>query len=170
MNRVISNQIKNLIRNNYGTFAKPCVKCPFNESNFSEDNLCGYTSSGEQCDECPLFKKWNESKKNAHDIKLPKAFDFHDTEVCISASDNVDYEAAADRMHKLMEKYLTKRQYTVYKLLFVDNLDDIKAAELLGYKTTEKNRKAGYRNIKNLKKLFKEKAKKILEKEDVFYG
>ena len=27
VNRIISNQIKNLIRNNYGNFARPCLKC-----------------------------------------------------------------------------------------------------------------------------------------------
>ena len=27
---IISNQIKNLIRNNYSSFAKPCLRCPHN--------------------------------------------------------------------------------------------------------------------------------------------
>ena len=37
----------------------------------------------------------------------------------------------------------------------------------MGYKTSEKGRKAGYKQIKNLKKIFKQKAQEILEKEDV---
>ena len=27
LNRIITNQIKNLIRNNYGNYARPCLKC-----------------------------------------------------------------------------------------------------------------------------------------------
>ena len=27
LNRIISNQIKNLIRNNYGNYCRPCLKC-----------------------------------------------------------------------------------------------------------------------------------------------
>ena len=27
LNRIISNQIKNLIRNNYGNYSRPCLKC-----------------------------------------------------------------------------------------------------------------------------------------------
>jgi hypothetical protein len=37
----------------------------------------------------------------------------------------------------------------------------------MGYKTSEKGRKAGYKQIKNLKKLFKEKAQDILAREDI---
>jgi len=37
----------------------------------------------------------------------------------------------------------------------------------MGYKTSEKGRKAGYKQIKNLKKIFKQKAQDILEHEDI---
>ena len=35
------------------------------------------------------------------------------------------------------------------------------------YKTSEKGRKAGYKQIKNLKKIFKQKAQEILKTEDI---
>jgi len=40
----------------------------------------------------------------------------------------------------------------------------------MGYKTTEKGKKAGYKQIKNLKKLFKQIALKILQNEDIITG
>ena len=40
----------------------------------------------------------------------------------------------------------------------------------MGYKTNEKNRMIGYKQIKNLKKLFREKATEILSNKDVCYG
>ena len=36
LNRIISNQIKNLIRNNYGNFSRPCLKCAAAEG----EDLC----------------------------------------------------------------------------------------------------------------------------------
>ena len=40
-------------------------------------------------------------------------------------------------------------------------------AKDLGYTTNEKNRKAGYKQIKNLKKMFKEKAILIIKEKDI---
>jgi hypothetical protein len=40
---------------------------------------------------------------------------------------------------------------------------------VLGYKSNEKGRKAGYKQIKNLKNQYKNIAKKIIKKEDIFY-
>ena len=37
----------------------------------------------------------------------------------------------------------------------------------MGYKTNEKKRKAGYRQVKNLKKLFMQKATEIIEEFDI---
>ena len=37
----------------------------------------------------------------------------------------------------------------------------------MGYKTTEKNRKAGYKQIKNLKKILKEKVEILIKDNDI---
>ena len=36
LNKIISNQIKNLIRNNYGNYSRPCLRCAAAEG----ENLC----------------------------------------------------------------------------------------------------------------------------------
>ena len=61
LNRIISNQIKNLIRNNYGNYARPCVKCAAAEG---EKGCVIYQS---QCSTCPLYAHWAKNKKRAHD-------------------------------------------------------------------------------------------------------
>ena len=66
-----------------------------------------------------------------------------------------------------MEKHLSPKQFAVYDLLFIKNLDEEEVAKKMGYKTTEKGRKAGYKQIKNLKKMFKQKAQEILDSEDI---
>lgn len=169
IHRIISNQIKNLVRNHYGSFAKPCINCPFNESLDAEGNECGFTKSSTQCNECPLFAKWSRSKKNAYDIKLAKSFDAHDFEVSDSSGPSYDMEAAASRLHKKMEKYLTPRQYEAYQWIVVEGLDDSEVAKRLGLKSSEAGREAGYRQIRNLKKIFKDFASEIVKKEEVFF-
>ena len=51
-----------------------------------------------------------------------------------------------------------------------DGADEEKVAAEMGYKTNEKGKKAGYKQIKNLKKLFKQIALKILQNEDIITG
>ena len=65
INTLISNQIKNLIRNNYGNYCRPCLKCAAAES----DSLCYIY--GTQCSSCPLFAQWEKTKKAAYLTKLP---------------------------------------------------------------------------------------------------
>lgn len=67
-----------------------------------------------------------------------------------------------------MEKVLSKKHFKVYRMLFVEHLPEGDVAKEMGYKTNEHGRRAGYKQIKNLKKQFKEKARKILEKKDIF--
>ena len=69
-----------------------------------------------------------------------------------------------------MQKTLTCKQYTAYMMLFFEDKDEEDVAKFMGYKTNEKNRMIGYKQIKNLKKLFREKATEILTNKDVCYG
>jgi hypothetical protein len=55
-------------------------------------------------------------------------------------------------------------------MLFFEDRDDEYVAKFMGYKTNEKNRMIGYKQIKNLKKLFKDKALEILDNKDIIYG
>ena len=32
VNRIVTNQIRSIIRNHYSSFAKPCLSCPFNQN------------------------------------------------------------------------------------------------------------------------------------------
>ena len=80
---------------------------------------------------------------------------------------NFDLLASQDKLNEHMKKELSPKQYKVYELLFVKHLDEEDVAKKMGYKTSEKGRKAGYKQIKNLKKIFKQKAQEILKREDI---
>ena len=56
---VISHQIKNLVRNNYSNFPRPCLKCP----HYLGHDSCAWTKSGTQDFECELMAKWKKKKE-----------------------------------------------------------------------------------------------------------
>ena len=173
LNRIISNQLKNILRNYYSNFAKPCLSCPFNQSGISEEGvkgLCGFTASGTQCNECPIYAKWEKTKKAAYDIKMAVALEAHSHLLHNDKSVSFELESAQEKLNIEMKAVLSEKNFSIYQMLFIESLTDEEVAEKLGYRTTEKGRKAGYKQLKNLKKQFKEKAEKILKTKDIFYG
>jgi DNA-directed RNA polymerase specialized sigma24 family protein len=156
VNRIISNQIKNLIRNNYSNFTRPCLKCAAAES---EDGCAIY---GSQCNSCPLFANWERSKKNAHDTKLTVSIENHSQEINDMPMDSINVEEAAKNIHFKMQKVLKPIEWKVYYHLYVEGKDEEQTAKLMGYRTSEKNRIAGYKQIKNIKKSIILKVRKHL--------
>lgn len=172
VNRIVTNQIRNIIRNNYTSFARPCLSCPFNQNKDGENSIemsCGFTKSGVQCNECPLYAKWEKVKKSAYDVKITVSLENHKNyHNNFQSSNEYDYIDAETKLHDLMRNNLNDKHYFIYKLFFIDNLSDDKIAEILKFKTNEKGRKAGYKQIKNLKKMLYLKAKQLLKDNDIF--
>ena len=168
LNRLISNQLKNILRNYYSNFARPCLNCPFS-SNDSMDG-CSFTPSKTQCNECPLYEKWEKTKKDAYNIKIPVSLNGDESatmleRTCVSQEGEIfDIETGITKLSLLLKKELTKKQYQVYDLLYIKNLSDEEAAAQMGYTTTEKNRALGYKQMKNMKRVIRERAKKIVQK------
>ena len=161
INRVISSQIKNLIRNNYGNYSRPCLKCAANEG----EDLCSiYTK---QCSECPLYAQWEKTKKGAYDTKLPLPLEHHTQEVFSRTEDALDIDKTGENLHKRMFVVLKPTEWRIYKALYVDNITEDAVAQLLGYKTTEENRSPGYKHIKNIKKSIIAKVKKVLRNGEI---
>lgn len=171
INKIITNQMKNILRNNYSNFVRPCLNCPFNQSCATKDggeaSLCGFTKSGLQDSSCPLYAKWERTKKSAYGIKMALTLENHTHEVQAMEDNNFNIMDAQDKLNHFMKKELSEKQFIVYKLLFIEHRDEEEVAGKMGYKTSEKGRKAGYKQIKNLKKIFKQKAQDILSREDV---
>ena len=115
VNRIITSQLINLSRNIYYSNARPCLKCPENEGG----DLC--RTYRKQCDLCPIFKRWQNGKKAAHDIRLPLPIENHSMEVYdMPTYDSADIERAIPAFHIAMKKVLRKREWEVYKLLYID--------------------------------------------------
>ena len=115
VNRIISNQMKNILRNHYSNFVRPCLNCPFNQI----------------------------------------------------TQDVFNIDNATLRLHEAMKQTLPPKQYEVYHMLFVEHQEEEDVAKALGYKSNEKGRKAGYKQIKNLRKKFKNHAIILIKKLDI---
>jgi RNA polymerase sigma factor (sigma-70 family) len=161
VNRIISNQIKNLIRNNYSNFTRPCLKCAAAEG---EDGCAIYSN---QCNACPLYANWEKSKKNAHDTKLTVSIENHAQEINDKPIDNFNMEKTAQNIHNKMQKVLKPIEWKVYQHLYIEGKNEEQTAKLMGYRTSEKNRIAGYKQIKNIKKIIIVKVKKHLYNGDI---
>jgi hypothetical protein len=164
--RIISNQIKNIIRNNYTNYIRPCLSCPHNGG----EDQCIISPSGTQGSFCNLFAKWEKQKKSGYDLKMPLTLENHKQEVEETIDSTFFSFDRVDQLNGEMKKVLTIKQYNAYIMLFFEEKTEEEVAKFMGYKTNEKNRMIGYKQIKNLKKLFKEKAVQIIKNSDIFYG
>lgn len=159
LNTVISNQITNQLRNLYMNIARPCVGCHANEG----DDRCRIYDK--QCADCPIFAKWEKTRKSAYDVKLPLSIENRLQEVYDIPEHDIDIESKTELLHSLMKDALTPIQYKVYNYLFIENKTEEETAALMGYKTGEKHRNPGYKQIQNMRKIILEKAKKVISKD-----
>ena len=163
VSRIISNQIRNLIRNNYTNYVKPCMSCPHNLG----DDFCSLSSNGLQNSSCDLFSIWEKGKKHGYNIKLPLELENHSKEIENISSESLDFDSAIISLNEHMQHVLPENYYKAYKMLYFEKKSDEEVAKFLGYRSSEKNRKIGYKQIKNLKKLFRDKAIEILKNFDI---
>jgi len=161
INKVISSQIRNLVRNHYSNYSRPCLRCAASEG----DDLCSiYTK---QCSNCPLYAQWEKTKKRAFDTKLPLPLEHHIQEVYNQSEDSIDIERTGANIHKKMASVLKPQQWKIYKALYVDHLDEEEVARLLGYKTNEHNRSPGYKHIQNMKKKIMIRVLKVIRNGEI---
>lgn len=173
LNRIISNQIRNIIRNQYSSFVKPCNSCKYNVNKITSENSselsCEWTPSKTQCSECPLYERWEKNKKSAFNIKLPVPIENHKNYCSNIAQDQeIDLSVGEKRLHVLMQQELSPKHFFIYKMFFIDCLTDEQVAKFLKFRTSEKGRKAGYKQIQNLKRLLYLRAREVIEKNDIF--
>ena len=159
---IISNQIKNLIRNNYSNFVKPCSKCAAAKG----DNGCEIYKT--QSGDCPLYRNWEKNKKTGMHAKMPLPLENHSQEVYVLKNTQAfDIERSSLNLHKKMKEVLKPNEWKVYEQLYIKFKDEDEVAKLVGYKTSEKNRTPGYKQIKNIKKKIIEKARQLIKDDEI---
>lgn len=161
---VISNQIKNLIRNNYSNFAKPCLKCDHNMGGTG----CATNKSQIQDGECGIYAKWQKKKERAYNLKLALPIDGNFPMGEVKMEDNINFDKSETRLHELIALRLNEKHRKVYHMLYVENVDEAEVARIFKFKKDSSKRKTiRYKQINNLKKKFYAIAKDILQEEDI---
>jgi len=162
LNAIIANQIKNLIRNNYANVSRPCYRCDAAEG----ENLCLIYEK--QCNACPIFAKWESTKKDAYNLKIASSLEHHGHELnSRDLQDSMNLESNIKKLHKAMEEQLKPLEWRIYQLIYIENKSDEEVAKIMGYTTSEANRTPGYKHIKNVKKSIIAKAKRALDKNKI---
>jgi len=161
LNRLITNQIKNLIRNNYGNYSRPCLRCSAAEG---EDGCRIYHK---QCSSCPLYANWEKTKKAAHDLKVPVPLENHSNEAFLSGVAPLDVESNMKKINKKMKETLKPLEWKVYEGLFIKGKKESEVAKEIGYITSEEKRSPGYKQIKNIKKIIITKVKKYMQEDKI---
>ena len=128
---------------------------------------CSKTASSIQDSSCAEYKEWGQKKKAAYDIKLAVTMENHSHEMQSKQDGFLDLEEATSKLAKEMMPHLTPRHFRAFKMMFIQNCTEEEVAKFLGFKTNEKKRSAGYKQIKNLKKIFQEKAREIIREKDI---
>lgn len=158
VNRIISNQTANIVRNTYTSYVKPCNGCAANE----DGTLCRIYVN--QCSDCPLYAKWEKSKKNAHEINLAESYnELESWHKNLASTSCNDIYQKIERVHIETMKRLTLPQQRIYRYIYIDHMNELDVAKIMGYKTSEKFRSPGYKQIEKCKKLFLKMAKEAIK-------
>ena len=134
--RVTSHQMRNIIRNNYTNYVKPCMQCKHNMG----DSLCSLTRSGVQNSTCEQFAKWSKQKKAGYGIKLPLPIENHSKEIDQHADTSINFDDSIKKLNAILKTSLSEVHYTVYTMLFFENKSEEQVAQYMGYKTKEKKK------------------------------
>ncbi len=165
VNRVITYEIRNILRNNHTIYSRPCVQgCPWNTG----ADTCEKTKSGLQCDECPIYKSWRERKESHFNVKQTLPLENHMREVDGSpANEFIDIEESKAVIDRYMRDKLTKHEWRIYKALYIQHKSEREVGKALGYKKPKTKMFPGYLTILKLKKRFVVLAKEIIEEKNL---
>lgn len=162
LNRLITSAIKNILRDNLTKYSRPCiVGCRFNLGGSD----CGYTKSGTQCDECPLYKSWRKRKESHFNVEQSLPLETHEQEVNSLPGEFIEYERVKEVLDREMKIRLKSYEYRVYHLLFVEHKTPEQVGKILKYKRSKNSDICGYQTLRKSRKKIIELAKKIIHEQ-----
>ena len=161
---VIVNALRNIYRDNHACFSRPCIQgCQWN---LGGDN-CEKTSTGKQCSECPIYRDWEQRKLSHFNVKQTLPLDNHGQDVSSQQSDFLDINGAKQVIDGEMKKRLTKQEWKIYKMIYIQGKCEKEAGKTLGLKKSKHKMGPGYLQVLGMKKIFVETAKEIIEQHNL---
>lgn len=173
VNKTITNQIWNILRNNHFAWSRPCIQskggrkkgtphgCPFNTG----DDTCSKTPSGKQCSECKAYAIWEKRKQSHFAVKQTLPLDNHFNEADSQPGETIgDVNAARAIIDREMKLRLTKLEWRIYRLMYTQDKTPEEIGKALGYRKKKGARMhGGYQVVLAARHRFTELFKQIVE-------
>ncbi len=164
MNRLISNTLANLIRDNFAKYSKPCNSgCVFYEGN----DDCSYTKSRKQCIECPLYKKWTRKKQQQYNMVTSVSLEDHSNETYEIKNDITNFEMSKHIIEDRLKEQLNEKEWKVYTLMFIENKPLEFIGRKMGYSLLSSSHIPGYQELLRLKRKFIDLSREIILDEEL---
>ena len=163
VNRIASHQFINLSRNYYTIHLPPCYNCAFNIG----ENACGYTKSGSQNVQCPIYKGWHDKKKASLDINLPVTVENHIAEIKTIPNTNINYDRSLVNMQDRAKEILTQGEYEVFVLLYIDGKTEADLIKKYNYRQSKNTPKTYNKQLEIIKQRIYEKIKSSLYNDEI---
>lgn len=102
INIICINQIRNIVRNNWSNYARPCLRCKC----YQGDDCCSLLISGCIGLGCKEYKKWWFTKRGAVDLKVSYSMADHEEEIPpLVKQEGVDEVILRELLTYLEKKY-----------------------------------------------------------------
>lgn len=164
LNRLISNRLKNIFRDNLTLYSRPCILgCVYNLG----DESCGFTLSGKQCSECPLYLKWSQKKRDHFNVAQSLPLVNHEQEVNNIQSDFFSIADAKVILDEKLKLKLNNHEWKIYEMLYVKNLSMEEVGGILKYKKAKNSEIPGYQQLKRIQAKIVLVSKQIIIDEDL---
>lgn len=174
LNVVISNQIKNEMRNLIYKNARPCIGsnkdqhcCIYNGGG----NLCTWpgNSTGIQCSVCPVYRAWQTRKSHLNNINTPLSLDNHAVEADRMQCDFTDIDGKKKVLDDRILSHLSNEtERKMYTLMFIEHKTEEEVGYIFGYKLQDNSKTPGYQMILKFRKKVIALAREIVYDEDLF--
>lgn len=163
---IIENQWKNILRDNYLSFKKPCAGCPYNDGDMANPESCSFTPSGKKSPECKDYAKWSYSiKRDRYNVKLPLPIE-NQTEDLVYHNPKEKIEAILHDLGPILRKRLRKTDYKFFRLFYLEKKDLNETAKEMGWGMAMKNNRPKYkRSAEQYNKRIIEEARRIVNEE-----
>lgn len=157
INTITINQIKNIVRNNWSNYVRPCLKCEF----YKGDELCGKLQSGNIGPACALYKKWMKGKRYAIDLKVSYSITDHEEEIAPQIEEEGMDNLILKEFLLMLEKKYEPLEFFLFKEFFMSSNTD---EEIMRNAKKHFNKKITLSTLKTRRREMKKEGIALLKK------
>jgi RNA polymerase sigma factor (sigma-70 family) len=159
INKIISNSLTNLMRDNFAKYNKPCNSgCVYNLGGSD----CSFTKSQVQCAECPLYRKWIKKKQQQFNVATSLSLEEHSNETHKVSNDLTNIELSKTIIDDRIKEVLTRKEWEIYTMMFIEHQSYEYIGQKMNFKLIPSSHIPGYQEILRLKRKFIELSKEII--------